>query len=302
MKNSFWQRLTRGTRRLCWRDDWPQFAGAGWPERIMQLPVQGQLFVKQGRTIGRLALRAEGRELVVYLKRHYRLPWWSGLLALVWPRASWSPAMQEWEHLEWARREGLPVPASVAAGEFVGPRGRLQSFLAVEELHDMLPLHQAVPAAARQLTPADFRRWKKGLIEEMARLSRELHRRRHYHKDLYLCHFYVAEADTRRVPGWRGRVWMIDFHRLGRHRWTWPVWLAKDLAQLLHSSDVPGVTVRDRLHFWRVYFGDRRGSWPVRLLRRWVRLRCWFYDRHHRRREARKAAAPPPPVEKRLSA
>jgi hypothetical protein len=289
----FWRRLLHGARRLVWRDDWPRFAGPDWADRIMRVPVTDRLFVKQGRSIGRLRLHAGSEETTVFIKRHYRLPWWRGLLALLWPRASWSPAMQEWENLHWARAQGLPTASPVAAGEFIGPWGRLQSFLAVEELHNMLPLHQAVPAAAQQLAPALFRRWKKGLIAEMARLSRELHARRHFHKDLYLCHFYIDVKDTQQIQDWRGRVWMIDFHRLGHHRWTWPWWLAKDLAQLLHSADVPGVEARDLLRFWRAYFGARCQSWPVRLLQRWVRVRAWFYRRHQQRQRTRRARKEP---------
>src|SRR5207249_3955716 len=140
-----------------------------------------------------------------------------------------SAAFQEWDHLEWARSAGLPAPCAVAAAEYVGQWGRLRSFLAVEELDDMLPLHEAVPLAAARLAPADFRRWKRGLIVEMARVTRLLHDRRRFHKDLYLCHFYVARRDTAPHPalphprgegwegGWRGRVFVIDLHRLGRH-------------------------------------------------------------------------------------
>jgi heptose I phosphotransferase len=190
--------------------------------------------------------------------------------------------MQEWEHLEWARMNGMPVPRAVASGEFVGPWGRLQSFLAVEELTGMLPLHEAVPAAERRLDQSTFHRWKTTLIDEMARITRELHRRRWFHKDLYFCHFYIAEEDTHRLPVWRGRVQLIDLHRLAYHPWTWRVWQAKDLAQLLYSSDVAGVTARDRLHFWHVYFGGDGPKW----LQRWVRLKAARYWRHNEKRRA----------------
>src|SRR5207244_11657252 len=139
---------------------------------------------------GRSIMLTGGRWLAVYLKRHYRLPWWHGLLAVVRPEASWSQALQEWRHLQWAKAQGLPVPEAVAAGEYIGPWGRFQSFMAVEELTGMVPLHEAIPAAAEQLDPGAFRLWKRGLIAELARLVRGLHERRRFHKDLYLCHFY----------------------------------------------------------------------------------------------------------------
>ena len=148
MSESFWQRLTRGTRRLHERSDWGTFAGSDWPDTIMAVDVTDRFHAKQGRSTGRWIVEQEGRRLAVYLKRHYQLPWWHGLLAALWPGRGWSPALQEWQHLEWASAAGLPVPAAVAAGEFIGPWGRLQSFLAVEELHGMLPLHEAIPAAA----------------------------------------------------------------------------------------------------------------------------------------------------------
>ena len=200
--STIWQRLVHGARRLRQRPDWPQFAGPDWPDHIMAVPVTDRFHAKQGRSIGRLVLEKGERRLVVYLKRHYRLPWWHGLLATLRRGASWSPAMQEWEHLQWARAQGMPVPSAVASGEYIGPWGRLQSFLAVEELTGMLPLHEAIPAAARSLDSVTFRSWKTSLIAEMARLTRALHARRWFHKDLYLCHFYIGEENTRRVPSW----------------------------------------------------------------------------------------------------
>ena len=54
------------------------FAGPDWPERIMAAAVTDRFHAKQGRTTGRCVLESGGRRLVVYLKRHYRLPRWHG--------------------------------------------------------------------------------------------------------------------------------------------------------------------------------------------------------------------------------
>ncbi len=284
MRDTLVQRLARGARRLRQRPDWAGFVGADWADRIMAVAVTDRWHAKQGRSTGRWVLHAGGRRLAVYLKRHYRLPWWRGLLAALWPDAGWSPALQEWRHLEWARAQGVPVPAAVAAGEYIGPWGRLQSFLAVEELTGMVPLHEAIPAAAAALDGATFRRWKRGLIAELAGLTRALHARRCFHKDLYLCHFFVPLADTTSVPDWRGRVHLIDLHRLARHRWTWRWWQVKDLAQLLYSSAVAGVNLGDRLRFWRAYLGPGRRGPGARRLRRWVLWKWRLYRRHNAKR------------------
>jgi hypothetical protein len=155
----------------------------------------------------------------------------------------------------------------------------------VEEIADMLPLHVAFPTAERQMDAAAFALWKRSLVAEMARLTRELHQRRCFHKDLYLCHFYVPREDTRHEPtAWRGRLHLIDLHRLGHHPLTWRLWQIKDLAELLYSSTVAGVTARDRLRFWGDYLrGDRRlaGWW----LRRMVLMKWQRYRRHNDKRQ-----------------
>ncbi len=288
---TLWQRLFLGVRRLRHQPHWPEIAGPDWAESIMQTAVTDRFHAKQGRTIARWTLEHQDKRLVVYLKRHYRLPRLHGWMALLWPEGNWSPAMQEWEHLEQARAVGLPVPLAAAGGEFIGPWGQFRSFLAVEELTGMLALHEAIPLAAHRLDPQTFRRWKRGLIRQMAALTRNLHDRRWFHKDLYLCHFYIDEEDTYRVPeDWSERVRIIDLHRLARHRWTWPWWRIKDLAQLLYSSDVEGVEGRDRLWFGRVYFGAARRHSSIRLLWRMIRLQAWNYQRRHDRRSRRRNA------------
>jgi heptose I phosphotransferase len=62
------------------------------------------------------------------------------------------------------------------------------------------------------------------------------------------------------------------------------VWQIKDLAQLLYSSEVAGIDARDRLRFWRAYWGDRRHGWSVKLLRRFICYKAWRYRRHNLKR------------------
>ncbi len=281
-RDNFWQRLRRGVRRILERPDWKDVAGPDWAERIMDVALSDDFHAKQGRSTGRWVLHGNGKRLAVYLKRHYRLPWWQGLLAALWPSRGWSPALQEWRHLQWAKGHGFPVPELVAAGEYIGPWGRLQSFLAIEELPDMLALHEAIPAAARSLDARGFLDWKKGLTVEVARLARELHQRRHFHKDLYLCHFFIPRVDTQCLPvQWHGQVHLIDLHRMGHHPWTWRLWQLKDLGQLLFSSDISGVTARDRLRFWRYYLGSQRRHWWNRWLARCIRFKGRRYQQHN---------------------
>jgi heptose I phosphotransferase len=285
-RDTFWKRLVRGVWRVRQKPHWGDFAGPSWLEHIMDLATTDDFHAKQGRSTGRVVLGANGRQLVVYLKRHYRLPRWAGLLALFRPGSSHSPAFAEWDHLEMARGEGLPVPQPVAAGELIGPWGRLKSFLAVEELTGMLALHEAIPAAAAQLDPAALACWKRGLTLELVRLTRELHRRRWFHNDLYLCHFFIATEDTvQAVSAWRGRVAMIDLHRLAGHTWTSLYRRAKDLGQLLYSSDLAGLTARDRVRFWREYVRGENLGWLSGCLLRWMlRSKAWVYQRNHRRK------------------
>ncbi len=288
-RSSLWRRLVHGLNRTWQRRDWARFAGGDWAKTIMSSGLTDDCHAKQGRSTGRWVMENDGGRLAVYVKRHYELPWWSGLLTVLCPWRNWSPAVQELRNLEWAQDHGLPVPAPVAAGEFVGPWGKMQSVLAVEELRDMICLHTAIPEARKRLDARTFRRWKQGLIAEVARLARELHAQRHFHKDLYLCHFFIARDDIHRTKDWRGRVFLIDFHRLGRHALTWPVWVVKDLGQLMYSSYIEGVDARDRLRFWRCY--QKRPHAGRSLLARLIHLKGNLYYRHNAKHKTLEPAA-----------
>jgi heptose I phosphotransferase len=253
----------------------------------MVVDLRDRLHRKQGRAIARWTLRRGDDRFTVFLKRHFRHAPLVGFLATIFPWRRWSDAGREAANLRWADAAGFSVPHVAGWGERVGPRGQLQSYLAVEELAGMTALHEAIPAASRSLSPAEFLRWKRGLVAALAGTVGRLHRLRRFHKDLYLCHFFIPTVWIRCPPlRWREPT-MIDLHRLSRHRWTGFWWQWKDLAQLLYSSEIEGVTARDRLRFAHVYAGNRRHAIGWRLVRWAVGIRWRNYRRHNASRDHR---------------
>jgi heptose I phosphotransferase len=245
----------------------------------MTLESLDHLHAKQGRSTARVRFDSGAESLSVYLKRHYRLPWPNRLAALIHPGGRHSPASAEWAHLERAKALGIAVPEVVAVGEWVGPWGALKSYLMVAELVGYAPLHEAVPELARSLEPAAFASFKRALVVEMAGIAARLHEAHAFHKDLYLCHFFLDRGPDA-LPD--RRLCLIDLHRLAVHRWTAPRWRWKDLGQLLFSTlGVAGIDNRDRLRFWMHYRRRSKMLLPD-LQRRFIRGKASLYLAHNR--------------------
>jgi heptose I phosphotransferase len=222
---------------------------------------------KQGRMTGRLRLDAGGSAISVYLKRHERWPWWSRWRAGLGLPGPSSPAGAEWRNLE-----------AVAAGERVERDGSVCSYLIVREVAGE-ELHRAAPRLAGTLDPAEYARLKRSLVGALARLVARLHTQRLFHKDLYLCHVFLAPDASRPIDE---RLVLIDLQRLARHRWTAWRWLWKDLGQLLYSTDgVAGIDRRDRLRFWRHYRRATRLRFE-RLHRLAIQAKAARYRAHNR--------------------
>jgi heptose I phosphotransferase len=279
---SIWERWARGVSWTWVNEHYRALVPEDLAVTVMTLESRDRYHAKQGRSTARVVLNPAGRPLAVYLKRHFRLPWLSRLGALFAPAGRHSPASAEWAHLEQARKLGIDVPDVVAAGERIGPRASLSSFLMLAELTGRQAINEALPLLVDQLESAELAALKRRVIVEMARITATLHAARVFHKDLYLCHFFIG-ADHARSIASRARVSLIDLHRLTAHR-LWPDWWRwKDLGQLLFSTyGVKGVTDRDRQRFWKCYrrlAGIRRPCWHARM----IQLRAARYREHNRK-------------------
>jgi heptose I phosphotransferase len=249
---------------------------------VMDLECRDRFHAKQGRSTARVVLHQADRPLPVYLKRHFRLPWAARVRALLNPAGRHSPAAAEWVRLERVRNLGISVPEVVATGERIGPRTGLQSFLMIAELTGSTALNELLPQLAARLDRFDFAALKRRVVKETARITATLHCARVFHKDLYLCHFFLnPDGDDPISHG--PRLTLIDLHRLEQHRLLAGWWRWKDLAQLLYSTDgVVGINARDRARFWKWYCrlaGIKRPALDARV----IRLRTARYRDHNRK-------------------
>lgn len=273
------ERLTKGTRWVWLSEDYRAALPPDLPATVMEIHSDDRHHAKQGRSTARVRFDSPWGPLSVYLKRHTSLPLASRLAALVHPAGRHTPAAAEFSHLEAARKLGVHVPEVVAAGETIGPWGRLQSFLMVAELTGCRELNELLPDLKSALSDEEFARLKRELIVEMAEITARLHRASMFHKDLYLCHFFLGESLQER-PG--NRLTLIDLHRLARHPLTGVRWRWKDLGQLLYSTDALAcIDDRDRLRFW-MHYRKRMSLRHPEAERRAVIAKAGRYRRHNR--------------------
>ena len=108
---------------------------------------------------------------------------------------------------------GIDVPEVVAAGEQSARAPALQSFLMIAELTGSTAVNELLPQLADRLDRAELCRLKRRVIAEMARITATLHRARVFHKDLYLCHFFLEPRQAHSGLSSEG-LSLIDLHRL----------------------------------------------------------------------------------------
>lgn len=234
---------------------------------------------KQGRSTGRFQIAIGNEAVTFFLKRYPTVSWWQRR----WASLKSFPGPHESANLRAIAALGVAVPETLAVG--TSRRHPCASFFATRELRGYLPLHEFIPGALRTFPRNSA--LLRTITARLAEIARSLHAAHLYHRDLYLCHFFARSAPDGSVD-----MVLIDLARLKHSRW--PRWRVKDLAQLLFSSDLPGITRTDRLRFFLHYLQiDRLNAAARRLLTRVV-AKAARYRRHnekHRRAPASETPA-----------
>ncbi len=183
----------------------------------------------------------------LFLKRQFRCPGSEGAV---------SRAKREKDALLLLRDLEIPAPRPVVMAE-ERRLGRVRrAFLATEAL----PLKANLQDA---LTDGLDGRRRANLLREIAEILKTMHAAGLNHRDFYLGHLFLMDAD-----GPRGEsLAVLDLDRAQIRRKVPLRWRIKDLAALLVSAPEGVISSRERLRFFRAYLDG-----PLRDHRRWIEL------------------------------
>ncbi len=206
---------------------------------------------------GRKTVRFSRQARNYFLKTHTGVGWQEIIKNLFYFRLPVLGAMNEWHGAHHLQRLGIDTLTIAGYGTASGNPARRHSFIITDEISDTQSLEEFCSAWKRHpLRQAHEIRYKRWLIESLARIARRLHNSGANHRDFYLVHFLLQ-------PGLKAgllhpdasRLFVIDLHRMQLRRKTPKRWKIKDVAGLHYSSMDLGLTVRDRLRFIRLYSG-----------------------------------------------
>lgn len=225
------------------------------PDAPFERPEAILLKNSRSSTVAEFELTVNGVPRPVIYKR-FRVTAWSDPWTALLRR---SPALRSWVFGHGLRERCLPTPRPLAVLHRCRFGLAREGYLLTEKIPAAVELQRFLADLQRR-PAADRRNILRRQIDPVARLVRELHRRRLAHRDLKAANVLIEKAGTAAA-----QLWLIDLVGVARYRKLPRTRRVQNLARL-HASFChnPAVTRADKLRFLRVYlqwglFG--RGDW-----------------------------------------
>jgi tRNA A-37 threonylcarbamoyl transferase component Bud32 len=247
------------------------------PDAPFERPGASLLKRSRGGAVIEVELPVGGSARRLICKRFHVTAWTDPWAALVRPTA----AERSYRLGHGLRMRGLPTPRPLAFWHRTRRGLKREGYLLTEKVPDAVHLLNWLTALEKK--PTEERRAAlRRMIEQAARLVRDLHRRRLSHRDLKannllvspqpwsLAHAVRARANPAAPPPPAGppgaaQLWFIDLVGVRIHRRLDRRRKVQNLARLNASfHGHPGLTRTDRLRFLRVYL-----RWGLRGKRGW---------------------------------
>lgn len=187
----------------------------------------------------RRTLRVTLGEHDYFAKIHHGVGWGEIFKNLFQFRLPVLGARNEWQAIQHLTAADVRTMTAVLFCERgINPATRRSAIL-TQSLGDRVSLEDYLPENLQV---------KRRIINEVADMSRKMHAAGVNHRDFYLCHFLMGQADRERPE-----LFLIDLHRAQIRSSVPERWLVKDLGGLLFSAFDKPLTRRDLLRFVRVY-------------------------------------------------
>ena len=165
-------------------------------------------------------------------------------------------AENEWHGIHHLARFNIKTMTPAGYGSVNRNPAHKQSFIITEALEDTISLEdycgkwQTNPPE----TPHDIR-FKRWLIDCLAKITRIMHSSGANHRDYYLVHFLLREGfdDKGRLSPEQSELFIIDLHRMQLRKNTPYRWRVKDVAGLYFSSLDINLSKKDIFRFMKGY-------------------------------------------------
>tara|TARA_B110000444_G_C18839746_1_gene598122 strand:+ start:310 stop:1134 length:825 start_codon:yes stop_codon:yes gene_type:complete len=198
---------------------------------------------KEGRKT--FCFRVEDRSF--FVKLHSGIGWREIFKNLFKLRLPVLGATSEYLAIEALTAAGIATMSIKGFGETGLNPAKKCSFIITEELYNTISLENY--CRDWQGYPRRYK-YKRMLVENLARVSRTMHSVGINHRDFYLCHFHL---EVESLANGNPQCYLIDLHRAQLRSITPKRWLIKDLAGLYYSAMDVGLSRQDLLIFIKVY-------------------------------------------------
>lgn len=215
---------------------------------------------------GRKTFRTEIAGQSCFVKIHRGVGWKEIIKNLLSLRLPVLGARNEKTAIDVLTACGVPTMRALGFGQRGRNPAHQHSFLITEEIAPSTSLEDVC-----RDWPSHPPAWcvKQPLLRRVATMARDMHRAGVNHRDFYLCHFLLRDAEAL-APA--PPLHLIDLHRAQCRARTPERWRRKDLASLYFSALHIGLTRRDWLRFLAIYFDQ---PWR-QVLREQQTLLAWL--------------------------
>lgn len=190
-----------------------------------------------------------------FIKQHFGVGWaeiFKNLISLKRPILG---ALTEVSAIQKLAEMGIPTTPLVAYGQRGVNPATLQSFILTEDLGEIISLEDLCAEWKKQAPSAAF---KQQLLIALAQLAAKLHGAGLCHRDFYLCHFVIKQADLHKGEL---KLILIDLHRMLQHQPSHGSAVMKDIAGLFFSAMDCGWTEDDYALFKQHYLPQSPQFW-----------------------------------------